>query len=255
MVLKLQATQDLNFAADLLMQLLGGRGYMENNLAPQILRDARALSIGEGANESMVAAIGRSIRLGDSLPAFLRHYDASDILPNRLAEMAIHFGGPKAAGALSGAAATSWRDAGMGGLFCAAVNLATARALARRTSGHAQTLEWAHSRFEGQCRAIEQGPDGTLTILPSDLLEERIDGFRQTIGDIEQLAPDVEVALDPLLRRDSAAHDERSERLPGAAQTQPSPAENGHIQEKRELLRKLLQEKLSNEARKTSDES
>jgi len=33
-------------AADSLVQMLGGRGYMETNLAPQILRDARVLRIG-----------------------------------------------------------------------------------------------------------------------------------------------------------------------------------------------------------------
>jgi alkylation response protein AidB-like acyl-CoA dehydrogenase len=40
-------------AADSLVQMLGGRGYMETNLAPQILRDARVLRIGEGPNESL----------------------------------------------------------------------------------------------------------------------------------------------------------------------------------------------------------
>jgi alkylation response protein AidB-like acyl-CoA dehydrogenase len=63
MVLKVSTTASLNRAADLLMQALGGRGYMETNLAPQLMRDARVLSIGEGANEGLVAALGRSVRI------------------------------------------------------------------------------------------------------------------------------------------------------------------------------------------------
>ena len=60
MVAKVAGTAFSNDTASDLMQLLGGRGYMENNLAPQLLRDARALSIGEGPNEALTMHIGRS---------------------------------------------------------------------------------------------------------------------------------------------------------------------------------------------------
>ena len=60
MVAKVAGTAFSNDTASDLMQLLGGRGYMENNLAPQLLRDARPLSIGEGPNEALTMHIGRS---------------------------------------------------------------------------------------------------------------------------------------------------------------------------------------------------
>ncbi|MEM6404908.1 MAG: acyl-CoA dehydrogenase family protein, partial [Cyanobacteria bacterium P01_D01_bin.116] len=40
------------YAADSLIQVLGGRGYIETNIAPQILRDARILRIFEGPTET-----------------------------------------------------------------------------------------------------------------------------------------------------------------------------------------------------------
>ncbi|QNA89589.1 acyl-CoA dehydrogenase [Massilia sp. Dwa41.01b] len=50
-------------SADRLVQMLGGRGYLENNLAPQLLRDARALRILEGPSEVLYAHLGALARL------------------------------------------------------------------------------------------------------------------------------------------------------------------------------------------------
>ncbi len=47
-------------AADDLVQFLGGRGYTENNIAPQILRDARLLRIFEGPTETLEMYLGSS---------------------------------------------------------------------------------------------------------------------------------------------------------------------------------------------------
>jgi acyl-CoA synthetase (AMP-forming)/AMP-acid ligase II/alkylation response protein AidB-like acyl-CoA dehydrogenase len=238
MALKIEATENLNRSADVLMQLLGGRGYMENNLAPQMLRDARALSIGEGANESLLAAIGRGSRMGDSLQSFLAAYDESGTLPKRMAEMSAPLDRRGAAGAFSGDAAVAWRDAQMGRLACAALHLATARALAGRDAGHLQTQEWAQMRFDRVCQEIEKGPGGAAAVLPPDLLEQRIADFRQVIGDIEPLAPDVDSSLDPLLRREAQPQAE----VPRAEQTEAA-AESVRLREKKEKLRRLLQAK------------
>ena len=72
MAAKVIASDSLNWAAPQLMQLLGGRGYMENNLAPQILRDARLYSVGEGPNEVLTTQVGRKARLTDTIDAYLR---------------------------------------------------------------------------------------------------------------------------------------------------------------------------------------
>ena len=54
------------------MQLLGGRGYIETNIAPQILRDARILRIFEGPTETLTMFLGsRVINSSTELEQFL----------------------------------------------------------------------------------------------------------------------------------------------------------------------------------------
>ncbi|WP_229429395.1 AMP-binding protein, partial [Massilia sp. ST3] len=58
MACKCVASELLWEAADGLVQLLGGRGYLEPNLAPQLLRDARVMRILEGPTEALYAHLG-----------------------------------------------------------------------------------------------------------------------------------------------------------------------------------------------------
>ncbi|MEO0687286.1 MAG: acyl-CoA dehydrogenase, partial [Cyanobacteria bacterium J06649_11] len=61
------------YAADSLIQVLGGRGYIETNIAPQILRDARILRIFEGPTETLNMFLGsRAIHESGSLINFIR---------------------------------------------------------------------------------------------------------------------------------------------------------------------------------------
>ena len=69
---KIVASDSLWEAADDLVEMLGGRGYMENNIAPQIMRDCRMLRIGEGANELMTLSVGRRVYHSEALHQFLR---------------------------------------------------------------------------------------------------------------------------------------------------------------------------------------
>jgi alkylation response protein AidB-like acyl-CoA dehydrogenase len=57
-VAKMIAPELMWQAADHLVQLLGGRGYVESNIAPQILRDARLFRIFEGPTETLQMHLG-----------------------------------------------------------------------------------------------------------------------------------------------------------------------------------------------------
>ncbi len=228
MCAKVSATDTGNFAADLLVQLLGGRGYMENNLAPQIFRDTRMLSIGEGANEGLLAAIGRSLRMTDAVPGFLERWQPGGELSRRLAEVSRTLE-TSGTGPYTGSAAAAWRDAMRGRLAVVAVNVAAAASVVRQ-GGAPETLDWARQRFDELCEEAQRGPGPAL---PPNRLRDAIDGLRQAIGDVEPLAPDVDVALDPLLRRESV------EQKDGQA-----------VREKREKLRLLLAAKSVQSGRK-----
>jgi acyl-CoA synthetase (AMP-forming)/AMP-acid ligase II/alkylation response protein AidB-like acyl-CoA dehydrogenase len=223
MAIKVSATDTSNFAADLMIQLLGGRGYMESNLAPQIYRDARMLSIGEGANEGLIAAIGRSVRIGDAVQVFLGRYESSGEVARRLGAASAALERQSSNGPYSGEAAIAWHDALRGRLAVAALNLAAAMA-----GGGEAASRWARTRFDQLCADAEMGTPGMDSVLPPDETVQKIDAYRDVIGDLEPLAPDVDYALDPLLRREAPANEMK-------------PAESSQsLDAKRERLRKLL---------------
>src|SRR5262249_37365531 len=85
---KIVSSEHLNWATAELVQLLGGRGYMENNIAPQLSRDARALTIGEGPNESLNMFIGRSIGHTDNLSRFLIDRFGAQCIADQLTDAA-----------------------------------------------------------------------------------------------------------------------------------------------------------------------
>lgn len=57
-ICKTSAPEWFWYAADVLMQCLGGRGYIETNIAPQLLRDARVARILEGPTEALMTFLG-----------------------------------------------------------------------------------------------------------------------------------------------------------------------------------------------------
>ena len=68
---KLLSSELLWQAADAAMQMLGGRGYCDNNPAGQLLRDARITRIFEGPSETLANYLGQ--RLWQGSPAYLEH--------------------------------------------------------------------------------------------------------------------------------------------------------------------------------------
>ena len=198
MAVKVSATDTGNFSANLLVQLLGGRGYMENNLAPQIFRDTRMLSIGEGANESLLAAMGRGLRLSDTLHTYLSAHSQGKDLAERIGQISNALEKETEAGPYSGNVARAWHDAVRGRLVVAALELAHARTLAAET----ETERWASDRFEEVCREARQGSSRVGAALGPPHLRKQIEDLRVAIGDLEHFAPDVDLAFDPLLRRD-----------------------------------------------------
>ncbi len=76
-VLKIAGPELLWRTADRLVQLLGGRGYEENNIAPRILRDARVFRIFEGPTEALQMWLGASVEHDpQALDTFLRRLGA-----------------------------------------------------------------------------------------------------------------------------------------------------------------------------------
>ena len=202
-VCKTAGPEWLWYAADSLMQCLGGRGYIETNVAPQLLRDARVTRILEGPTEALQMFLGsRLANNPESLLEFIAQELGGRGIAERLATGAeeIMTRCNDAAGA-DRLTATRWGYALLGrvatdALLCAAISYkASAQAQEQRY------VEWAKSNFEDSLRSA-------LTERPAErFLSEGMDpgvlaqAYTKAIGDLEQSLPGEDHELDTLLHR------------------------------------------------------
>lgn len=214
-------------AADQLMQMLGGRGYLENNLAPRLLRDARVLRILEGPSEALYAHLGALVRTPGN--AFVRCIGTL-------------FGSQAAAALerLPAAGAGQWQD-WRNGEFAAWTLLAAA--------ARGEAAGWAGRRLEVLRRAIGAERAAVQACPPGAALLARVGGYALAIGDIEQALPGEEHRLDPLLRREvpEAASVASAPPAPPAAAVPPAPpappaVATGSVELVRACLLKWLRE-------------
>jgi len=226
MAIKVSSTDTANFVTDLMIQLLGGRGYMENNLAPQLFRDTRMLSIGEGANESLIAAIGRSVRLTETVQKFLSQYSRGEHLAARLTSASQSLERRGEIGTYAGYSARAWHDAVRGRVAVAALGLAAAH----ETRQH-EAIVWMQERLDRLCEEAERANPAIASLLSAEDIRRSIRVYAASIDDLEPQAPDVDYQLDPLLRRETPANH--------SAPLSESP----DLERKREKLRKLLLQK------------
>ena len=204
---KIAASDALWQASDDLVEMLGGRGYMENNPAPQILRDCRMLRIGEGANELMTLSVGRRVNHSERLHAFLRDRlgcpELSEQLKDvsrRVQERCLLRGAPFA----DRSAALSWAFTLIGRVSIRGTVMASARAAARRSPSDLlhRAAELASLRFEAELDEALRGHASESFLMGPAAITAAVAGYVDAIGDLEPAPPGVEEAIDPLLRRD-----------------------------------------------------
>jgi acyl-CoA synthetase (AMP-forming)/AMP-acid ligase II/alkylation response protein AidB-like acyl-CoA dehydrogenase/acyl carrier protein len=189
-------------AVDHLAQMLGGRGYIETNLVPQMLRDVRLLRVFEGPSETMQMFAGARLAAGSAqFPAFLRQLGGDDVSA-QLEALAAELTGRAHDGHH---VAMLLGDAALWGLSLVVVGQAKQPDLdgARR---------WLRGRFE-QSLATARRTDGN-TVPGSEEIEAVIAGYAGRIGDLEPYHSGVLDEVDPLLRRDAAPAKRHEDRLP-----------------------------------------
>ncbi len=202
--LKALAAESAFRAVDRLMQMLGGRGFIETNIAPQMLRDVRLMRIFEGPTETMQMFVGTRIAAASpSFFLFLREKLGAEMIAAQLEHTAREL----RSRALLAAADDNdgWHDgqriamllgdAGMFGLWLAVV---------QHADGDRRAGEWLSERFVAalaDALASEPRQDRLLSATDLDTL---VATYASDIGDIEQYRPGVLQQLDPLLRRNDA---------------------------------------------------
>lgn len=198
-------------ATDQLVQLLGGRGYIESNGVPQLLRDARVLRIFEGPTETLNHFLGaRAIHSPGPLHAFLHDHFGAGRLADRwqtaIGEIHSRINRATPPGATTTAAmqwayalggeATSWT------VLVAALQWAEQQAA---TPARQPAIAWAQAQLEQKLAQAVAQPFAPWMQLDPGSLREQIATYQTTIGDLEQTLAGAHYELDPWLRQTMGA--------------------------------------------------
>ncbi|MGF6273030.1 acyl-CoA synthetase (AMP-forming)/AMP-acid ligase II/alkylation response protein AidB-like acyl-CoA dehydrogenase/acyl carrier protein [Massilia sp. UYP11] len=216
MACKCVASELLWEAADMLMQLLGGRGYLEPNLAPLLMRDARVMRILEGPTEALYVHLGAGALDGGCL-AF-----AADVLDAPGGQEVVLQ--TRAALLKAGAACPSHAA----GELCAWTLLVTA-------CGDGPSAPWARRRWSALLAQLRQpGAQAAPAAVAA-----RIAAYADAIGTPDQAEAGEDRARDPLLEPDRASG-AREAAVPAPAPARlAAPAPDGP-DDTRELVRRCL---------------
>lgn len=187
-------------ATDWLVQCLGGRGYIESNIAPQLLRDARVLRIFEGPTETLANYLGvRSLRQTSSLCVLF-----SEVLQDRGSEstwlpwVEQLQQQPNAQKACMAALGESTAFIILGSIL--------KQSTAIQNNDSILWLERESTMAQGRLeRLIQQSSNHSSTFYQNQAqsLSQKIENYGLSIGDIDQQCATEDYALDDLLLRES----------------------------------------------------
>lgn len=229
---KTTATESLGSAADQLVQMLGGRGYIESNGAPQILRDARVLRILEGPTETLYAHLGASSsQPGGAVDVFLSEALGRPALAAELAALIVRLRGSDHGTRLfaTQAALGQWLDYRIGELVARAFLLAAAERRQLDGGADAQAasdaVAWARRRFSALGQELVAELAANRRHSDSADLLARIGAYADAIGDVQQQLPGEDAQPDALLRRETDALNGARRPMALAAGAQPVAAD------------------------------
>jgi acyl carrier protein len=192
-------------AVDNLVQLLGGRGYIETNIVPQLLRDARLLRIFEGPTEALNLYLGSRLlnNQGEDLCQFIAQQLNAPQISQRLQE-AVERIRDRWTGSQSPFAdavlAMRWAAALAGEVATAATLLAAVQG-AQSSNQLQAAIDWAEQQFEQTLTKALMGLPATTAWSDANATRQRIRSYAGTIGDGEQSLAGVDRELDELLQQ------------------------------------------------------
>ena len=201
---KIAGPESLAVAVDNLIQMLGGRGYIETNIAPQLYRDARLLRIFEGPTETMLMFLGSRLAGGSRpLDEFLSVRLRAPAIATELAQAADavkrrHLSAEDAAAHTVSVQRVCQLlgDFGLWTLWLAAVEHVEAPAGGGSLADAVAWLRREQAQSFTRLNA-EDYPDP----LSSEQLLTVAARYHADIGDVDQRCAGVEYALDPSLSR------------------------------------------------------
>ena len=194
-------------AADTLVQCLGGRGYIETNSAPQILRDARVLRIFEGPTEAMAMFVGaRVLYQPAALQAFLTEAVHAPEVAQTLCTAADRIlARYTAADSPFAAEPVARRQACLviGEIAAWGLLLAVLQYAVHTDPAVQRSIEWTRGYFEHHIAQAQRCTPEESIVLSATETAEWIASYEATIGNIEQTLAGEDREVDALLRKDN----------------------------------------------------
>ncbi len=222
-IAKVAGTEWLWETVDATMQFMGGRGYIETNLVPQMLRDARLLRIFEGPSEALLAHLGAAFAKGRPalIPFLAKNFEglAARHVVEQLESLVRAIADADVRALPVDVAACLHQRAGWA--QCAAALLCAAQAC---TSGPARdaVLDAARREFD-QALARAHAFLAAPRALDAAAVRVHAQALASEIGDVDQRSSGgPNTLLDELLRPD--AHADAALELPTVRPTLPVPA-------------------------------
>ncbi|MGF1524383.1 MAG: AMP-binding protein [Leptolyngbyaceae cyanobacterium] len=208
-VCKVAGAESFFRATDRLIQMLGGRGYVEPNIAPQLLRDARVCRIFEGPTETLNLYLGsRVLNQGDELHHFISNVLGCTAIANNL-RIAAEQIRERSLGSQSPftdrTASLRWASALAGEVAIFAIFLAVLKEAFRNSESQRLRLagDWAQLKFEQACKIALGGSATESTLRQADIVTAMIADYGESIGDLEQTLAGEDLELDPILRQET----------------------------------------------------
>ncbi|KVQ77607.1 AMP-binding protein [Burkholderia ubonensis] len=210
LISKILGSELLSQSADEMMQFLGGRGYVETNLAPQIFRDARLTRIFEGPTETLLVHLGSRLLNGsDDLLRYLETALGAGVLARELRQLGEQLAqdGLANASKLDGAAhAAVWVNYWLGTVAQWGVLLAVIERAAAQQRIDDGALRWAQSQYELAIEAAQRQVGLRSALSTTAELNAWAERNGVEIGSIEQTIPGASQSVDSLLVAEAGAH-------------------------------------------------
>lgn len=194
-------------AIDDVSQLLGGRGYIESNIIPQMIRDARILRVFEGPTETLQMYLGSQsiydttkivhlIKNGFKSPEVANRYtNALDQIKSRMETCLVFSNKTKN---------NQWFYLKIGEISAYAIMLAAIKGKGAEKwlkSPYQKSIDWVDQTFEQLVKETLSKSIYDNLLLSSDQLVQTISSYSEVIGDLEQTLAGEENTLDPFLKK------------------------------------------------------
>ncbi len=202
LIVKNIASEWLWKTADITLQTLGGRGFMECNRVSQILRDARTMRISEGPTEPLTLTLGANVI---NFKKRFYNFINQDLKNRNLAEALIKNTAAIKQLCESKKIAIYWSYFLSGEIASYSILLATLEY--SMNQGKSESLSLAHSWLTRKLANLNTAALEKMSMenffSSINQLNNLVEKFSDDIGMLEQKAPFVNYELDPLLKIDS----------------------------------------------------